>query len=54
MIDVLIEFFLLASTDVAIDKASKRYRLARILRAFTGLLFVALIIGLIYITIKYS
>lgn len=54
MIDVLIEFFLFASTDVAIDKASKRYRWARILRTIMGLLVVAIIIGLIYITVKYS
>ena len=54
MIDELVELTLAASADVAIDKASKRHRWVRILRAIIGLLFLVLIIGLIYITVKYS
>ena len=54
MIDYFIEFFIATSVDIAADKASKRYHLMRILRAFGGLLLLAVIIALIYVTFKYS
>ncbi|MEK6663954.1 MAG: hypothetical protein AABY73_08840 [Pseudomonadota bacterium] len=54
MIDDLIGFAAAAATDIAIDKAAKRSRWARILKMFGGLLFVALVIALIYVTVKYS
>lgn len=54
MIDDLIGIAVAAATDIAIDKAAKRRRWARILKAISGLLFLALIIALIYVTVKYS
>ena len=54
MIDDLVEIAVAASADIAIDKAAKRHRWMRILRAIVGLLFFALIGVLIYVTVKYS
>ena len=54
MIDDLIGFAAAAATDIAIDKTAKRCRWVRVLRAIGGLLFVALLIALIYVTLKYS
>ena len=54
MIDDLIGFAAAAATDIAIDKAAKRSRWMRVLRAIGGLIFVALLIALIYVTLKYS
>ncbi|HYN53127.1 MAG TPA: hypothetical protein VES38_00290 [Methylotenera sp.] len=54
MIDDLVEFAIAASADIAIDKASKRRRWVRILRALGGLLLFAIIMALIYVTFKYS
>lgn len=54
MIDDIIEITAAASADIVIDKASKRHRWARIIRAVIGLLFWALVFALIYVTFKYS
>lgn len=54
MIDDIVEIAVAASADIAIDKAAKRHRWARILRAAIGLLFFALIFALIFVTFKYS
>ncbi|MBV2132867.1 hypothetical protein KRX52_08645 [Pseudomonas sp. MAP12] len=54
MIDDLVELAVAAAVDVGIDKAAKKHRWARILRAFSGLLFFAIIVAAIYITFKYS
>ncbi len=54
MADDIVEIIVAASADIAIDKAAKRHRWARILRATTGLLFWLLIFVLIYITVKLS
>jgi len=54
MIDDLIGFAAAAATDISIDKAAKRSRWVHVLRAIGGLLFVILLIGLIYVTLKYS
>ena len=54
MVDELIELAVAASADVAIDKTSKHHRWVRIVRGIIGLLFIAFVIILIYVTIKYS
>lgn len=54
MIDDLVGFAVAAAADLVIDKAAKRRRWVRILKAMGGLLFTALIIGLIYVTVRYS
>lgn len=54
MIDDLIELAVAAAIDVETGKAAKKHRWARILRALVGLCFFALIVGAIYVTIKYS
>ncbi len=54
MIDDIVEIAVAASADVVIDKAAKRHRVARILRAIIGLLFFALIFALIFITVRLS
>ena len=54
MIDDLVEIAVAASADITIDKVAKRHRWMRILRAIGGLLFFALIVALIYVTVKYS
>ncbi len=54
MIEDVVEIAVAASTDIALDKAEKSHRSARIVRAIIGLLFFASIAALIYITFKYS
>jgi len=54
MIDDIVEIAVAASVDVTIDKATKRHRWVRIVRAIIGLLFFAIIFALIYVTFKYS
>mgnify|MGYP007094549023 CR=1 FL=1 len=54
MIDDFAELAVLAATDIAIDKAAKKQRWVRIARAVGGLLFLALIAGVVYVTVKYS
>jgi len=54
MIDDLIGLTAAAATDVAIDQAAKRHRWARILKMVSGMLVVALVILLIYVTVIYS
>ena len=54
MIDDLVELAVLAVIDVEAEKAAKKHRWVRILRAFVGILFLSLIVGVIYVTIKYS
>lgn len=54
MIEDLAELAAAAATDIAIDKTAKRHRWVRVLRIIGGLLFVALVAALIYVTFKYS
>jgi hypothetical protein len=54
MIDDLIELAVAAAIDVEVEKAAKKHRWVRILRALVGLFFLALIVGVIYVTVKYS
>ena len=54
MINDLVEIAVAASADIAIDKTAERHRWMRILRAIGGLLFLALIVVVIYVTVKYS
>ena len=54
MIDDLIGFIAAAATDATIDKAAKHSRWRRGLKAISGLLFIALVIAAIYVTVKYS
>lgn len=54
MIDDLIELTVLAAIDVEAEKAAKKHRWVRTLRAVVGILFLSLVVGVIYVTIKYS
>ena len=54
MVDELIDLAVAAPADVAIDKASKHHRWVRIVRGVIGLLLIAFVIVLIYVTVKYS
>ena len=54
MIDDLVGLAVAAAIDVEVAKAAKKHRWARILRALGGLFFFAIIVGAIYITVKYS
>jgi len=54
MIDDLVELAVAAAIDVEAEKAAKKHRWVRILRALVGVFFFALIVGAIYITVKYS
>lgn len=54
MIDDIVEIAVAAAADIVIDKAAKRHRWARIMRAIIGLLFFALVFALIFVTFKYS
>ncbi|MBI5751700.1 MAG: hypothetical protein HZA59_06085 [Hydrogenophilales bacterium] len=54
MIDDLVGLTAAAATDIAIDQAAKRHRWARILKMFNGLLVLAFVILLVYVTVKYS
>lgn len=54
MADDLLGLIAAAVADVAIEKAAKRRRWVRILSAIGSLLFLAVIAGLIYVTVKYS
>ena len=54
MIDDLVELAVAAAIDVEAEKAAKKHRWVRILRALVGLIFLALIVGAIYVTVRYS
>jgi hypothetical protein len=54
MIDDLVEFAVAAAIDVEVEKAAKKHRWVRVFRTIVGLLFLAAIVGVIYITVKYS
>ena len=54
MIDDLVGLAVAAAIDIEAEKAAKKHRWVRILRALVGLFFVALIVAAIYITFKYS
>ncbi len=54
MIDDLVELAVVAAIDVEVDKAAKKHRWVRVLRATIGLLFLYAIVALIYLTVKYS
>ena len=43
-----------AAADIASERAAKRHRWVRIISAIGSLLLVAFIVGLIYVTIRYS
>jgi hypothetical protein len=54
MIDDLVGLAVAAAIDVEAQKAAKKHRWVRIFRALVGLFFLALIVGAIYVTVKYS
>ncbi|MBI4996890.1 MAG: hypothetical protein HZA64_14765 [Rhodocyclales bacterium] len=54
MIDDLAELAIAASIDVAAEKAAKKHRWVRIVRGFVALLFLAALVGLVFITVRYS
>jgi hypothetical protein len=54
MIDDLVELAVAAAIDVDTEKAAKKHRGVRLLRALVGLFFFSLIVAAIYITFKYS
>ena len=54
MIDHIADLLIGYATDVALIAASRRSRAARLIRIAIGLVVVALIAGLIYITARYS
>ncbi|MDR1995864.1 hypothetical protein [Azonexus sp.] len=54
MIDDLVGLAVAAAIDVEIERAAKKHRWMRILQVFVGVLFLVAIVGLIYITVKYS
>ncbi len=54
VIDDLVELAAAAAIDVEAEKAAKKHRWVRILRVLVGVLFFALIVGAVYITVKYS
>lgn len=54
MIDDLIELAVLTAIDVEAEKAAKKHRWVRVLRALVGMLFLSIIVGAIYVTMKYS
>ncbi|WP_168735146.1 hypothetical protein [Pseudothauera rhizosphaerae] len=54
MIDDVVEFAVAAAIDVEAEKAAKRHRWVRILRAIIGFLLIVTIAGLIYLMFKYS
>jgi len=54
MIDDLFKLLGAAALDAAEAKLGKHSRWIRAFRAFGGLLFVMLVVGLIYVTVKYS
>lgn len=54
MIDDLVGLAVAAAIDVEAKKAAKKHRWVRIIQALVGLFFLALIVGAIYVTVKYS
>jgi hypothetical protein len=54
MIDDLVEMAVIAAIDVEVKKAAGTHRWIRILQVAIGVLFFLAIVGLIYITVKYS
>lgn len=54
MIDDLTDLAAAVVVDVAADNAAKKRRWLRILRGIAGLLFLALMVVLVYVTIRYS
>lgn len=54
MIDELADLAAAVAVDVAADKAAKKRRWLRIIRGIAGLFFLALMVALVYVTIRYS
>lgn len=54
MIEELGEFAAAVAVDSAVNKGAKRYKWVLAIKVILNLLAVALIIGLFYITFKYS
>ena len=52
--DDLLELVAAVTADVAIEETAKRRRWVRIFQLIGGVLFICLIAGVVYITIKYS
>ena len=52
--DDLLELVAAVTADVAIEETAKRRRWVRIFQLIGGVLFLGLIAGVVYITIKYS
>jgi hypothetical protein len=53
MTDDLIEAAGAVAADTAIDQAAKKQRRVRIVKVVIGLLYLALIAGAAYVTVKY-
>ena len=54
MIDDLIEIAGAAAVDIATDKAARRHRWVRVAGIVGGLLLLAALIAVLYVTIQYS
>ena len=54
MIEELEEFAAAAAVDSAINKGAKRYKWVLVIKVILNLLALVLVIGLFYITFKYS
>lgn len=54
MIDDLIELAVVAAVDVSAEKAARKHRWLRIVKTAFALLVLVALVGLVYITVKYS
>lgn len=54
MLDDLANLAVAVAIDITLRKAAKKHRWLRIVLMIPGLFFLAFILGLVYITFKYS
>ena len=54
MADDSVILVLAAALDMALTRGAKRHIWVRVINGFLGLLFLALLAGVIYITVKHS
>jgi hypothetical protein len=54
MLDDLVEMVSYSAADIAIEKAAKKRRWVRIIKVASAMLFLVLIAGAIYVTVKYT
>ena len=52
--DDLVELVAAVTADIAIEETAKRRRWVRVFQIIGGIIFLGLIVGVVYITIKYS